>query len=114
MRKVLIILGLILNIVVVVLILNLLGLPNNIGSDCGMGWILLIVSFDFLPTLVVVSVISLMVLLASKKKILNNILKGILIIITFVELSYVVVRIQVTSSDYECPELMLINYDEVL
>lgn len=114
MKKIIIVLSIILNVVSIVLILNLLGIPVYIKANCGMGWLMMTFAFFYIPIAILISILSYILIRVSKVKILKQLSLVILVLVILFELTYSILRIQVSNSNYICPESMQINYEEVL
>lgn len=115
MKLALFIISVFLDIVAIILVLNLLGLPVNISHDCSVGSLLMVMGFFYLPIIIFISIICyLLIVLLSKMKIIKQISFAILILTIVFKMTFLILRIQVSSSDYKCPEFMTVNYDEVL
>ena len=114
MKKVIILLSIGLNIISIVLALNLFSIPINVKSDCGVGWLMMSFTFFYLPIAVSVSFISYFILRFSKIKILRQIFIVIISLIIVFEIIYSILRVQISNTNYICPERMKIDNNIVL
>jgi len=111
MKKAVLQINIIITIISFLLVINAFGLPVNIPNNCSLKSLMMVISFHYLPIILILSILFSILYISVWKKGLKRILFMFILVIFLLQVVYILLRVSVSLDTINCPEFMQTNYD---